>query len=140
MKNIYYKSQIFYSLIAIGFFSVSLFYFVQNNPKNENVKLVETRVISKQCSAAPRSSSSIMVKEKSIIYTVKLPEKHCVLYSKGDLVKLYYNLDYDFFFYPENNGVYKFRFWFCGMTLILSALPWKKIRTYLKQKRMMASL
>ena len=124
MKRWYYKSQWFYLVIAVGYFSYAMFYYIQNNRK-ENFILEKHIVEEKHCSAAPRSSSSVQIKKDEKTYTVNLPDEECYNYAVGSRISLYYNTQYDYFNYGSRKRIDNSRIIFTGIILFLVLLPWK---------------
>lgn len=134
MRKSYYKYQGFYLIIATAFFGYSLFLYIQNN-NTARYSIKENYLITdKRCSAAPRVNSFIQIKKHGKTYTVNLPEQECVNYSVGEIISLYYNKRYDYFFYPYRNETDISRVVISGIIFLSLLLPWRRIKILLNTK------
>ena len=131
MRKLYFKYQGFYLIIATAFFGYALFYFIQNNNTERFSNKEYCLIIDKRCSAAPRINSFVQIKKNGRKYTVDLPDQECVNYSVGEVISVYYNKRYDYFFYAYRNKTDMSRLVISGVIFLLLLLPWKRLKILL---------
>ena len=133
MKLLYFKYQWFYLIISFVFFGISLFYYVQENQMTNNLVIENHIITEKKCNAAPRGRSYVKVRKANKTYKINLSEKQCLNHYEGEQITLYYNIKYDYFFYPNNNNINIFRVLSSGIALFILLLPLRSISNWLSK-------
>ena len=134
-------NNLIYSKWQIGFFIISIvFCFYQinsyyvNSYLEKNGKIINVRIISKECTNSGSRAQYIDVLYKSKKYNrIEIPDKeYCI--SLIDSIPLIYNQNSDSFYVPNTIYMNK-RFVFGSFVLVLALLfPWKKLEYFLKSR------
>lgn len=94
--------------------------------------VAQSFVVEKQYCRASKGSSSINVKYKGKLYSVRMANGECVKYPIGSHIKLVYNETHDFFYKKDMLASAKLRVFFFLLLFLISVIPWER---FLKKKR-----
>ena len=118
------KMRIFFiSAFAIGV-AYNL-YFYKESVKMEN-SVARSFMVEKQYCRASKGSSSINVRYKGKLYTVRMANGECLKYPVGSNIKLVYNETHDFFYKKDMLVAATFRVLFFLFLFLISVIPWER--------------
>ena len=128
--NIYRLIWVFFALSLVVYLYVI---YTENKKLEESGLMVEVVVSKKYCDGASFRSREVFVFFKNEEYYVEFPNtKSCS--ELGDKVSLFYSEKYDYFYIPGTIYKYKRHVIIGLFHLLLSLLPWNKIKSLLKGK------
>jgi hypothetical protein len=114
----------FFSFISLVFF-IMYFYNIKNMITTEKPNLYT--IVEVTCKS--RSGSSVGVFHMGEYYSIEVTNQQCRNYIIGDKISMYYNSKYNYFYLPNTLYLYKRFIYASFLSIILSFLSFKKLKT-----------
>ncbi|MCW8309710.1 hypothetical protein K7A41_00550 [Sphingobacterium sp. InxBP1] len=98
-------------------------YFYREDVKMES-SVAGSFLVEEQYCRSSKGSSSINVKYKGKLYSVRMANEECLKYPVGSHINLVYNEAHDFFYKKDRLATAKLRVFFFLFLLLISVIPW----------------
>jgi hypothetical protein len=98
MKTMY----IFLKIIVITIFITSICLYINERIIIKENKKISSKIAEKHCWHGSRGGSSILIDYKGNKYYVSIKRKNCDEINVGDMIDVYYNEQFDYFFLKEH--------------------------------------